>query len=249
MRGQGLLEAGVVDAQVWLSGLRRSAPQSGSPSTVSGALNFRRAGGVSMWSDTVVSWVLGEPLEQRAGHVEVQQARRPDRLRPDAVAVVQLVAVPVQLLEDPDFSFLDIAPVPDEVDLGVERPGQLPADGPRHDLRRAPRRDGGALRRCRDRAPGSPSTGRSTRSMSMLPASRTSTLRRMITSAALSSRMNARRAWLTVPRARKAPGLVQLDRHHLQAFQVIQAQYLLAIDEVVFHPPPRLLHRFPRYRH
>jgi hypothetical protein len=41
--------------------------------------------------------------------------------------VVQLVAVPVQLLEDPGLCLLEISPVPDEVDLGVERPGKLPA--------------------------------------------------------------------------------------------------------------------------
>jgi|HubBroStandDraft_5_1064220.scaffolds.fasta_scaffold2769349_1 hypothetical protein len=31
---------------------------------------------------------------------------------------------------------------------------------------------------------------------------------------------------------------VQLDRHHLQAFQVIEAQYLLPLDRVVSHRIP-----------
>ena len=92
------------------AGSRRSAPR---------RVTLHRPGGVELAEGgrrlhvkrNGCELVLGEPLEQRAGQVEVQQARRPDGLRAESVPVVQLVAIPVQLLEDPGFR-LPIPPRP-----------------------------------------------------------------------------------------------------------------------------------------
>jgi hypothetical protein len=47
----------------------------------------------------------------------------------------------------------------------------------------------------------------------------------------------------------ESTGLVQLDRHHLQAFQVIEAQCLLPLDKVVSHRIPRVFCTDPPRAH
>jgi len=151
--------------------------------------------------------------------------------------VVPLVAVPVQLLEDPGLGFLDIAAIPDEVDLGVELLGKLPASGLRHDLARhlavLPTRFsvGGILFQdllpltqhpLHQRVAGQPD----------LDATAHDYLSRVI-------KQDERQAGMAdgLP-GKESAGLVQLDRHYLQAFQIIEAQYLLALDKVVSHRLP-----------
>ena len=47
-----------------------------------------------------------------------------------------------------------------------------------------------------------------------------------------------RQAGMATAPGEEIPGLVQLDRHHLPALQVVVAQHLLALDKVVFHRCP-----------
>ena len=191
--------------------------------------------------------VLREPLEQCAGQVEIQQACRPDGLRAEVVPVVQLVAIPVQLLEDPGFRRPDTAPVPDKVNARVEIPRELPADVFRHDL----------LLHLVVVAARSGVAG--VAGQDLVPAVAYALQEHVAGQFHLGVAAHDHLGCVVQEDERQAgvadrspveevPGLIQLDRRHLQAFQVIQAQSLAAIDEIVFHPPSRLRHRFPRCR-
>jgi hypothetical protein len=145
----------------------------------------------------------------------------------------------VQFLEDPGFRLLNTATVPDEIDLCVEPVRQLPAEGFGHDLTfqlvvLAARLGVAGIFGEDLLPPVAYAFHEHIAGQLYLDVAAHDHLGRVVKEDERQAGMADRSP------DEEFPGLVELDRHHLQALQVVQAQHIPSLDKVLCH-----FHRCP----